>query len=63
MNKKLKAAIIEGFGSQADFALVMKLDESLVSRVVNGRRILGPEDSEKWCRVLGVDSTVFEEKV
>lgn len=62
MNKKLKAKIFEEFGSQADFAAAMKLDESVISRVVNGRRSLSQEDRKKWSRVLGCDPKVFEER-
>jgi len=62
MNRKLKARIVEAFGSAADFAQAMKLDESVISRVVHGRRSLSPEDVEKWSRVLGCDPKVFEER-
>lgn len=63
MNKKLKAKIIEEYGSQADFAQVMKLDESVISRVINGRRSLNDEDLKEWSRVLGCGPEVFEERV
>jgi plasmid maintenance system antidote protein VapI len=60
MNKKLKAKIIENFGSQADFAQALRLQESVVSRVVNGRRSLRPEDVEKWARILDCDRSLLE---
>jgi len=60
MNKKLKAKIIEEFGSQADFAQAMKIDETVVSRIINGRRVLNAEDEKKWCRVLGCDRKVLQ---
>lgn len=62
MNKKLKGKIVEAFGSQADFAVAMRLDESIVSRVLHGRRSLSQEDREKWSRVLGCGPEVFEER-
>ncbi len=62
MNKKLKGKIIEEFGSQSDFAQAMKLDESVISRIVRGRRSLSAEDLKKWSRVLGCGPEVFEEK-
>jgi DNA-binding transcriptional regulator YdaS (Cro superfamily) len=57
MKKKqllLKAKIIERFGSQADFAEVVGLDESLVSRIVCGRRLLRREQWRTWAKALKV---------
>jgi len=53
MNKKLKARIIEKYGSQADFAQAIKTDETVVSRIVRGRRTLTPEIQKQWAKVLG----------
>ena len=52
MNRKLKARIVEKFGTQADFAQVVKIDETIVSRVVRGRRILQAETQKQWAEVL-----------
>jgi plasmid maintenance system antidote protein VapI len=53
MNRKLKAKIVEMFGTQADFADVIDVDESLVSKIVRGRREL-PEDTKQiWADTLG----------
>ncbi len=52
MNRKLKARIIEFFGTQADFAVKIKVDETVVSRIIRGRKILSPEDQKKWAEVL-----------
>jgi len=60
MNKKLKAKIVECFGSQADFAQEIKVDESMVSRIVRGRRVLSPGDKVKWCNALNCDSSILE---
>jgi plasmid maintenance system antidote protein VapI len=62
MNRKLKAKIIEEFGSQVDFAQAIQVSEGLISRVVNGRQSLSPEDLKKWSRVLGCEPEVFKEK-
>ena len=53
MNKILKAKIVEKFGTQADFAEAVKVDESIVSRVVRGRRSLNYRDQKTWAKVLG----------
>ena len=55
MNRKLKAKIIERFGTQADFAQAIKIDETLVSRVVRGRRTLTSEGQKTWGRALFCD--------
>jgi plasmid maintenance system antidote protein VapI len=36
MNLILKAKIVENYGTQADFAQVIGIDETIVSRVVRG---------------------------
>lgn len=52
MNRSLKAKIIELFGTQADFAQRLGIDDSVVSRVVKGRKKLSSEVEKKWARVL-----------
>jgi hypothetical protein len=54
MNKKLKAKIIEHYGSQFLFSVFMNIHESEVSRVIRGRRPLRDEDREKWAEALSV---------
>lgn len=49
---KLKACIIEQFETQADFAQALGIDETLVSRIVCGRRVLGSKDRKRWARLL-----------
>ena len=53
MNWSLKMKIIEKFGSQVDFAQEMKIDETLVSKIVRGRRKLNPEKQSIWATSLG----------
>jgi len=60
MNRKLKAKIVERFGSQADFAAVVGVDESVISRIVNGRRVLSPEDMVRWSKALACNSEIFQ---
>lgn len=55
MNRKLKAKIVERFGTQADFAQAIKMDETNVSRVVRGRRTLSPEAQKTWGRALSCE--------
>ena len=55
MNRKLKAKIVERFGTQADFAQAIKTDETIVSRVVRGRRTLNPEGQKTWGTALSCD--------
>jgi plasmid maintenance system antidote protein VapI len=54
MNKKLKAKIVEEFGTQADFSLNLGVDESTVSRVIRARRVLTSVEIEKWAEALGM---------
>jgi plasmid maintenance system antidote protein VapI len=53
MNKKLKAAIIMKYGSQADFAEVIDTDETIISRIIRGRRQLDSEKRFIWAKALG----------
>lgn len=51
-NVRLRVKIIEVFGWQADFAEAMNIHESLVSKIVNGGRILNPEHQKLWAKAL-----------
>jgi plasmid maintenance system antidote protein VapI len=53
MNWKLKQRIIEEYGSQVDFAQTIKVNETLVSKIVRGRRTLVPEKQLIWAKALG----------
>ncbi|MFZ7124747.1 MAG: XRE family transcriptional regulator [Desulfobacterales bacterium] len=55
MNVNLKVEIIKKFGTQADFAMAVRVNESLVSRVVRRRRSIPPETQEQWADALGCD--------
>jgi transcriptional regulator with XRE-family HTH domain len=53
MNKKLKAAIIMKYGSQADFAEAIDTDETIISRIIRGRRQLDSVKQLIWAKALG----------
>jgi plasmid maintenance system antidote protein VapI len=53
MNWELKQRIIEEYGSQVDFAQTIKVNETLVSKIVRGRRTLDPERQLIWAKALG----------
>lgn len=53
MNWKLKELINEQFGSQSNFAYSIRTNESVVSKIIRGRRALSPEDQRKWADALG----------
>ena len=52
MNKKLKAKIIERYGTQADFAQAIDIDETFISKIIRGRRTLQPEKKALWAKTL-----------
>jgi transcriptional regulator with XRE-family HTH domain len=52
MNKDLKAAIFKEFGTQGDFAQAINVDETLVSKIVRGRRKLDQEKQLVWAEAL-----------
>ena len=53
MNLKLKAKIIEKYGTQADFAPVINTDESLISKIIRDRRKLDIAMQFVWAKALG----------
>ena len=61
MNRKLKGKIIEVFGTQADFSQTLGVNESVVSRVVRGRKTLTPAEAERWARALGMTAEALDE--
>ena len=60
MNKQIRLSILTKFDSQADFAQVLNIDESIISRVLRGRRKLSKHDVEKWIKVLKCDPKILE---
>lgn len=62
MNKKLKARIFDQYGTQADFAQKIGVQESFVSRIIRGRRSLSPEELKRWSKALGCDPSFLEQR-
>ena len=61
MNRILRLRIIQKYDSQADFAKLLGIDESVVSRVIRERRELSPEECQRWADALGCKpEDVFE---
>jgi len=59
VNRKLKARMIEIFGSQMAFAFIAKEHETYVSKVLNGWRVLPDEKKAKWSQILNCDAELF----
>jgi hypothetical protein len=55
----LRIKIIEKFGTSSDFAQAIKEDESIISKVIWGKRNLSPEKQEKWAKVLACNSELL----
>jgi hypothetical protein len=60
MYRDIKLAILKKYDSQADFAPAIGLPESIVSRVLHGRRKLSKQEGAEWVRVLECDPSIFE---
>jgi len=59
-NRKLKAKIIEVYGSQVDFARLLNWSEDRLSRVIHGRVLPRDEEKNMISRKLGVpESEIF----
>jgi len=60
MNRSLKAEIVKKFGCQADFSEAIGVHESIISRVVRGRKTLSPETQDLWAKTLGCSPEIFQ---
>ena len=58
-NQKLRAKIIEKYGTASDFAAYLNIREEIVSRVVCGRRQIDEQEQTRWAEALGADKAVF----
>lgn len=54
MNVVLKISILQKFPYQADFAKAVGVNETVLSRIVKGRREPTPEQKNKMARILEV---------
>lgn len=52
MDRKLKARIIQHYGSQGAFAEALGVHESNVSLILSGKRQLNREKAEQWGSLL-----------
>jgi plasmid maintenance system antidote protein VapI len=50
--REVQLVILHRFPTQADFAQAAGVDETIVSRVVRGRRKLTTEQAAQWAAVL-----------
>jgi transcriptional regulator with XRE-family HTH domain len=55
INTKLKARILERFGSQTDFSEEVGQHESFISKVVRNRREPSQETKEHWASILNCE--------
>jgi plasmid maintenance system antidote protein VapI len=53
MHSRLKARIIEEYGSQSNFAQALREQESFVSEIIHGRKRLSFEKQSRWTKALG----------
>ena len=51
-NLALKSRIVFKFGTQTDFSHALNIDETVVSRIINGRRELDSATQKKWAALL-----------
>ena len=52
VNLKLKARIVEKFGSQWQFARHLNSHEAVISRVIRGHWNLSEAERDKWAKAL-----------
>ncbi len=52
MNKKLKAKIIEYYGTEINFSKAINLHESVVSKIIQGHRKLRISEQIRWSQIL-----------
>ena len=63
MNLKLKMAILKRFPCQADFAQVVGMGETVLSRIIKGRRFPTAVQKQIMAEKLGVPETeLFPQK-
>ena len=55
MNLELKLALIRNYGSQIKAAKPLRIDESKLSRLIQGHRDPTPQERERLTAALGVD--------
>ena len=62
MNRKLRAKIIENFGSQQNFAGLIGCYDSRISQIIYGKRNLPVKDRRMWAKLLNTkEEELFRE--
>ncbi len=59
-NRILKAKIIERFGTQSDFGQSLGEDDTLISKVICGRRKLTKARAIVWLKALKCDPSILD---
>jgi transcriptional regulator with XRE-family HTH domain len=61
LGKKLREArIAAGYRSQGDFAVLLPLHRTAVTKIETGNRHIAPDLLERWCEICHVDYELFE---
>lgn len=53
MNLKLRGLILSQYPTQADFAKVIGVSETILSRIIKGRREATPQQKRTMAEILG----------
>jgi len=61
VNLMLKGRIIQKYASEVDFAEVIGIDATLISKYVCNRRKLSPKRAREWAVLLQIRKAEFEE--
>ena len=54
MNLKLRGRILSQYPTQADFAKVIGVSETILSRIIKGRREATPQQKKAMAEILGL---------
>jgi len=55
-NLRLKARILERFGSQFRFSRAVGMSEDRLSKIIRKRRVPSPKETEEMAKLLGASS-------
>lgn len=59
-HREIRLAILQaGFDCNADFAQAIGIHESVLSRVLNGRHMLKPDQAKVWANSLNCDPEIL----
>lgn len=60
-NLALLVAILKKYPSQRTFAAALGVPETVVSRTLNRRWVLRPDEKRQWAKLLGISVEQLEE--